>query len=279
MKVENLIQNASKALKFNNIATHILDAELLLANIMNVPREYLLTNRDVIISQKNKYEFQKAIARRAKREPVAYITKKKEFWSLDFTVNHSTLVPRPETELLVYETLKFFKHKRINILDIGTGSGCILISLLKELKSSRGIGIDISKKTLKIAKKNSKKIGTYNRSKFIFSSINKFNSGKYDLIVSNPPYISINNLKKLNKEITDHEPLSALNGGIDGLDLIKKIIYKSIRLLKINGLLAIEIGSSQYSKVSRLMEKNGYREVSKVVDFRKNVRCIISTKN
>ena len=219
-----------------------------------------------------------AIQRRVKKEPVAYITGKKEFWSEDFLVNNSTLVPRPETELLIYKVIKFFKNKKINILDIGTGSGCILLTLLKELKLSRGVGIDISSKAIKTAKINSKNFNLLNRSRFKVFDLNNYIVGKYDLIVSNPPYIPSRDIKNLSKDIINHEPINALDGGTDGLDLIKKVIYKSNHLLKRKGLLALEIGHSQYQKVSNILKENGYREMSKEYDFKRNVRCIISTK-
>ena len=279
MKVENLIQNASKALKFNNIATHILDAELLLANIMNVPREYLLTNRDVIISQKNKYEFQKAIARRAKREPVAYITKKKEFWSLNFIVNNNVLIPRPETEIIVEQVVTRFKEKgSLNILDIGTGSGCILLSILKELKNSYGTGIDNSLKALNIAKKNSKKLNLLRRTKFIHCDIDNFNFGNYDVVVSNPPYICSDRINYLSKDIKNFEPNIALNGGNNGLDVTNKVIIKSRNLLKNKGYLFIEIGDKQLSVISKMLIKNGFKIEGKFFDYTKTTRCIMSTK-
>ena len=219
-----------------------------------------------------------AIQRRVKKEPVAYITGKKEFWSEDFLVNYSTLVPRPETEILIYKVIKFFKNKKINILDIGTGSGCILLSLLKELKLSRGVGIDISSQAIKTAQINAKNLNLLNRSRFKVFDLKNYIVGKYDLIVSNPPYIPSRDIKNLSKDIINHEPINALDGGTDGLDLIKKVIYKSNHLLKRKGLLALEIGHSQYQKVSNILKENGYREMSKEYDFKRNVRCIISTK-
>ena len=223
-------------------------------------------------------KFNYAIRRRIKREPVAYIIGKKEFWSQDFVVNQTTLVPRPETELLIYKVVDFFKNKRINILDIGTGSGCILLSILKELDLSRGVGIDISTKAIKIAQTNSKNLNLFHQSKFKVFDISKFNVGKYDLIVSNPPYIPSKDIKNLSQDIINYEPLVALNGGLDGLDLIRKVIYKSNSLLKKNGLLAIEIGFNQYLKVSSLLRQHGFREMSRQCDYNHNVRCIISTK-
>ena len=278
MNLDNTINKASQILKNHNIHSHELDAQIILSNIMGVKRESLITNNEINISKKIMEKYDDAIKRRIKKEPVAYIIGKKEFWSEDFMVNHGTLIPRPETELLIYKIINFFKNKKINILDIGTGSGCILLSILKELNFSRGIGIDISAKAIQMAKVNSKNLNLFYRSKFKVIDLNKFNIGKYDLIVSNPPYIPSRDIKNLSKDITNYEPLTALNGGSDGLDLIKKVIYKSNHLLKREGLLALEIGHSQYQKVSCILRSNGYREMSKEYDFNRNVRCIIGTK-
>ena len=275
---EKIIEQASKILKNHDIQSHELDAQLILSDIMKIKREYLITNNKLTISKKimEKYDF--AIKRRIKREPVAYITGKKEFWSDDYLVNRGTLIPRPETELLIYKVVNFFKNKKANILDIGTGSGCILLSILKELNFSRGIGIDISPKAIQMAEANSKNLKLCYRSKFRVVNLDKFNLGKYDLIVSNPPYIPSRDIKNLSKDIINYEPLTALNGGSDGLDLIKKVIYKSNHLLKRNGLLALEIGHNQYRSVSSILRYNGYREMSRECDYNHNVRCIMSTK-
>jgi release factor glutamine methyltransferase len=278
MILENTIKFASKILKNNNIHSHELDAEIILSNIMGVTREFLIINNNFKVSKNIIRKFNHAINRRVKKEPVAYIIGQKEFWSQNFYVNRATLVPRPETELLIYKVVNFFNNKSINVLDIGTGSGCILLSILKELRSSRGIGIDVSAETIKTARANAAKFNLSNRSKFEVFNIKQFYTGKYDLIVSNPPYIASKDIKNLSEDIKNYEPLTALNGGIDGLDLIKKVIYKSNRLLKKNGLLAIEIGNNQYIKVSSLLRQNRFREKSKEYDYNHNVRCIISTK-
>ncbi len=278
MNLENSIKKASQILKDHNIYSHELDAQIILADIMGIKREFLITNNEINISEKIKNKFDAAIKRRIKREPVAYITGNKEFWSENFTVNHATLVPRPETELLIYKIINFYKNKSINILDIGTGSGCILLSILKELNSSKGIGIDISAKAIQMAKINSKNLNLINRSKFKVFDLSEFNIGKYDLIVSNPPYIPSKDIKNLSKDVISYEPKMALDGGLDGLDLIKKVIYKSNNLLKRNGLLSLEIGYKQYRKVSRILKHFGFREISKEYDYNSNVRCIMSTK-
>ena len=278
MNLQNIIKEASIKLKNNNIISHVLDAEIILADIMGLKREFLITNDKINISEDIRKKYNTAINRRINHEPIAYITGKKEFWSGDFVTNKSTLVPRPETELLIYKIVDVFKNKRINILDIGTGSGCILLSILKELKFSIGTGIDISKKAIKMANENSKKLELHHRSKFKTIDLNNINVGKYDLIVSNPPYIPSKDIKNLSKDIINYEPLSALDGGSDGLDLIKKVIYKSNCLLKVNGILALEIGTNQYKKVSKILKHYKFREISKEYDCGANVRCIISTK-
>jgi len=278
MNLENTVKKASQILKNHNIHSHELDAQIILSDIMGIKKEFLITNNEINIPEKVISKYDIAIRRRIKREPVAYITGKKEFWSENFTVNHATLIPRPETELLIYKVINLFKNKRINILDIGTGSGCILLSILKELNFSRGTGIDISLKAIEIAKINSKNLNLFNRSKFKVFDLNKYNVGKYDLIVSNPPYVPTKDIKNLSKDIINYEPLNALDGGVDGLDLIKKVICKSGDLLKKRGLLALEIGHNQYRRVSSIMSDNGYKEMAKEYDYNRNVRCIISTK-
>jgi len=278
MILENTIKQASQLLKNKNIISHELDVQVILSDIMGVTRDFFIANSHINVSINTIKKFNHAIKRRINREPVAYIIGKKEFWSQDFAVNHATLVPRPETELLIYKVVDFFKNKRINVLDIGTGSGCILLSILKELDFSRGVGIDISTKAIKTAQINSKNLNLFHQSKFKVFDISIFNVGKYDLIVSNPPYIPSKDIKNLSKDIINYEPLVALNGGLDGLDLIRKVIYKSNSLLKRNGLLAIEIGFNQYLKVSSLLRQCGFREMSRECDHNHNVRCIISTK-
>ena len=278
MNLENTLKEASKKLKNNNITSHALDAQIILADIMGIERELLITSDSINISQDIREKYNTAINRRINNEPIAYITGKKEFWSQDFLTNKSTLIPRPETELLIYKIIDIFKNKRINILDIGTGTGCILLSLLKELYNSRGIGIDISSEAIKIAKANSKNLNLVNKAKFKNFEIDNYTLGKYDLIVSNPPYIPSKDIKKLSKDIINFEPKEALDGGSDGLDLIKKVIYKSGILLKRNGMLALEIGFGQYRRVSEILKHYRFKEYSKIYDYNSNVRCIITTK-
>ena len=276
MNTLKLINEGSYKLKQNDIISHQLDSEILLSKVLNKTRENLLINLEQNIDGKNVKKFEKLILRRSLDEPIAYILKKKEFWSKTFVINNDTLIPRPETELMVEKLVCIYKKKKINILDIGTGSGCILISLLSELKQSNCIGIDISKKTIKIAIKNSKKNNQKNNIKFLNRSLSNFYHKKFDLIVSNPPYIRTRDIKNLDNSIKYYEPKIALDGGNDGLDVIKKVIYKSKEILKVNGLLALEIGNGQLRKVSTLLLKNLYRIEHNIKDYKDNTRCIVA---
>ena len=280
MTPNKLIQKGSNFLKLNNIKSYMIDSELILSSVSGKLRENFLVNLDFKLNPTQIKMFNNLIYRRALgKEPVAYLLNKKEFWSIKLNVDKDVLIPRPETEILVERLVKYYKNKQPYILDIGTGSGCIIISLLQELKKSKGIAIDISKKALNIAKKNSKNNNTFNRIKFVNSSICQFNNFKFDLIVSNPPYIARHQLKNLSEDIKNFEPKIALDGGNDGLDVIRKVIYKSRKILKINGMLALEIGNRQYKKVSQILKLNKFREKILIRDYKDNIRCIFSILN
>ncbi len=280
MNSSELIYKGSMILKQNNIVSHQIDSELILSSVLNIPKEKLLINSNYFINNFQIKYFNNLIKRRAKKkEPLAYILKKKEFWNSSIFVDKNALIPRPETELLVEKVVKLNNKLRPLILDIGTGSGCIIISLLEEIKKAKGIAIDISSRALKVAKKNSIKNNTLKRIKFSQKSIDEFMSHKFDIIVSNPPYIKKHQLKNLADDIKRFEPKIALDGGNDGLDVIRKVIYKSRKIIKINGLLGLEIGFGQYKKVSQILKFYKFREKFLIKDYHNNIRCIIATKS
>ena len=278
MNALELINFGASELRRKKIGTSRLDSELLLSKILDKNREEILINLEQKICQKYFLKYKQLIQRRSQCEPIAYIVKEKEFWSKNFLVSSDTLIPRPETELIVEKLTKIFEEKKISILDIGTGTGCILISLLSELKNSKGIGIDISKKALRIAEKNSEHHGMKNKIKFFHKSLDSKFYQKFDLIVSNPPYIKKSEIKNLQEDVRKFEPRIALDGGNDGLDLIKKVIYKSKYILKVKGMLALEIGNEQFNKVSKILKKNNFKIEHIIKDYKDNIRGIISTQ-
>ena len=268
-----------KLLKQNNISSYNIDSELLLSNILNLSREHLLINLGKKIKKKNYYNYKKLLQRRIKNEPIAYILKKKEFWKNKFCVNKNVVIPRPETEIIVEEILNILKSKSSkNILDVGTGSGCIILSIIKERPNCKATAIDISKNALKVAKTNAKMHHLENKIKFENIDIDKFKHNKYDLIVSNPPYISIINYKRLEDNVKQFEPKLALIAGIDGLKIIKNLIIKSKKLLKRNGKLIFEFGENQEIKVKKLLMKHNFYVNKVCKDIRSFPRVIVSTK-
>ena len=279
MNYEQVLANATKILKSASIKSSKLDCEVLLSNVLKINREKMLVNLNKKINHQDYINFNKLINRRAKNEPVAYIVGYKEFWNKKFKVNSDVLIPRPDTEILVEEVIKLIKiNSSLNILDIGTGTGCVILSVLNERKKCYGIGLDISKKAINIAKHNAKIQQIKNRIKFINSSIDKFYVGKYDLIISNPPYIKSGDIKNLDKDVSFYEPEIALNGGYDGYSKIREIIYRSSVLIKEKGKLFLEIGYNQKSEVIRILNCNKFYINKVVKDLGKNNRCIISTK-
>ena len=276
MKALEAIKIGTKLLKEKNIPTYILDTELILSKSLNKSKEELLINLEQNINKKRLTDFNEYLIRRSKKEPIAYLLEEKEFWSKKFFVNKGTLIPRPETELLVEKIVNIFNKKRITILDIGTGTGCIIISILSELKNSTGTAVDISTKAIEAAKKNARKLKLSDRIKFLNKTFENLCEKKFDLIVSNPPYIKRSDIKNLSEDIKKFEPRMALDGGNDGLDLIKKVIYKSKKILKINGMLALEIGNEQIKRVSKILIDNKFRIKCVIKDYKNNVRCVFA---
>jgi release factor glutamine methyltransferase len=280
MNIEGILNKGANILKANKIANPFLDSEILLSELINKGKKHIILNPKEILKSEHLNSFNKLIKRRKKGEPIAYLIKKKEFWKNEFYVNKDVLIPRPDTELIIEQVLKIYpKNSQLQVLDIGTGSGCILLSILKERTNFYGTGIDISQKSINVSNFNAKKLKLSNRSKFYNSDVDNFEIGKYDLIVSNPPYIELLNLKYLDKDIVNFEPKLALNGGLDGFSKIRKVISKASNLIKKNGKLILEIGFNQKNEVKKILKKEGFYINKVLKDYGNNDRCIISTKN
>ena len=279
MKIDNALKKANSVLKNSYIKSSLLDCELLLSKAINQNREYIILNLDKKIKEKDYLIFTKLIEERSKGKPIAYLTGKKNFWKYEFDIEENVLIPRPDTELIIQQVLKIYKNKNsINFLDVGVGSGAILLSILKEKIGFLGTGIDISTTCLNVCKKNADKLNVNKRIKLFKSNIDNFHNGKYDLIISNPPYIKKLDIKNLAKDILNFEPKIALDGGLEGLSGFRKIIRKSSELIKNRGILILEIACYQKRDVVRILRDNGFYVNRTVKDLANNDRCIVSTK-
>ena len=279
MNINLAISHGSKILKNKSIPSSQLDSEILMSKSINKDRKYILLNPNNILNKNELKIFLNLIEQRSLGKPVSYLTNKKFFWNSEFFISDDILIPRPDTEIIIENVLRLTKNKnKINILDIGVGSGCILLSILKEKVFFNGTGIDISKKCLDICKINAFNLKVRSRLKLYKTNVDKFNLGKYDLIVSNPPYINKLKLNYLERDVIKFEPKLALDGGLDGLSEIRKVIKKSSDLIKKNGRFILEIGYDQKNKVKNLLKKEGFYINSIQKDLAKNDRCIVSTK-
>ena len=279
MNIENTLNEAISILKKCNIKNPHLDSQVLLSQTINKDKKYIILNLKENLKNEYLNSFNGLIDRRKKGEPVAYLINKKEFWKETFYIDQNVLIPRPDTEIIVEQVLKIAIQKsQLHILDIGTGSGCILLSLLKERPNFYGTGIDVSRNSINISKYNAKMLHLTNRIKFFNSDVDNFNIGKYDIVVSNPPYIELLKLKYLDKNIYNFEPRLALNGGLDGFSKIRKVIEKTSFLIKKNGKFVLEIGFNQKNKVKEILKENKFYINKILKDYGKNYRCIVSTK-
>ena len=279
MNIQELIHHGSRILKKNDIISYSLDSEILMSKAIQRDRGYIMLNLDKKVDKKISDYFKDLIFQRSTHKPIAYILGKKSFWNYEFNISSDVLIPRPDTEIVVEKVLEITKNKsKQKILDIGTGSGCILLTILKEKQNFYGTGIDISKKCIDITRINAIKLGVYDRLKLIKSDIDNFNYGKYDLIISNPPYIKKTDLKYLEKDVVNFEPILALNGGLKGLSEIRKVINKASKLIKTRGKLVLEIAFNQKYEIKKILNEKGFYINSVTKDYADNDRCIVSTK-
>ena len=279
MNIETALKNAFLDLKKRNITSALLDSEILMSKVLNQDRSKIILNLNRELNNKDYKQFRELIISRLRNKPIAYLIGKKSFWKYEFEINDKVLIPRPDTELIIEQVLNIYKNKHnINFLEIGVGSGCIILSILKEKKFFLGKGVDLSEDSIKICEKNANKLNVSNRLKLFKSDIDNFNLGKYDLIVSNPPYIKKFDLKNLDKDVLNFEPKLALDGGLDGLSEIRKVIKTSSELIKLNGKLILEIAHDQKKMVKKMLNDYGFYINKVAKDLANNNRCIVSTK-
>ena len=276
--MNNFLLNYFNILSKKNFENPFIEIKALINNSRNTKNEIIFSNFHE--SKINVDIFKKSFERRLKLEPISKIFNKKDFWDFTFFVNHSVLDPRPETELIIDTAKKYLinKNQKYKIADLGTGSGCIVVSLIKERPKCTATAIDISIKAINVAKTNAKLHQLENKINFINIDIDKYKSSNYDLIISNPPYINSIELNRLDDDIKLHEPKLALSGGSDGFRNLKKVIFKSKKLLKINGKLIVEIGYKQKDQCKKILNENKFyiNKISK--DLSGKDRCIVSTK-
>jgi release factor glutamine methyltransferase len=277
--IKNTLQHAKKILGNNHIPSASLDAELLLAHVLKTTREQIVCYPERILGGDEQIRFESAIARRARREPISHILGKREFWGLDFKVNKHTLDPRPDSETLIAAALPLYTpEKALKILDFGTGSGCLLLALLSEFQAANGTGVDISPEALAVAKENSRDLGLAKRSDFIVSRWGDEVTGAFDLIISNPPYIKSCDIAGLEPEVSQYEPLGALDGGDSGLECYEELAPFINSFLSAGGYAILELGMGQDNDVKIILENAGLKFIAFKKDLAGINRCVVVRK-
>ena len=268
--IADVLREASQILQNADVPEARREAGSLLSFVIGKDRTFLIAHADDELDRRDVDQFRKAVERRAAGEPLQYITGVQDFFGREFRVTPDVLIPRPETELLVEAALEV-NRAATHICDVGTGSGCIAITLLCELNAARAVALDKSPAALEVAKFNARKLSVAERAEFVVSDcFDSLDAREFDLIVSNPPYVSAGVLAELQREVRDHEPLLALSPGPDGLSLIRRLIHEAPHFLKQNGHLIMEIGFDQSETVPQLIDAN----VWELLEIRPDLQCI-----
>lgn len=266
MKISDILKDTADRLKKADIDTANLDAKLLLCKYLNKDKLYLIVNANEEIEVDS--SFFELVERRENYEPMQYILGKAEFYGLDFKVNKNVLIPRPDTEILVERVINFVGDNQYTVLDIGTGSGCIPITVAVNCKNAKAYTVDISPDATKVAVDNAKNNGVGDRVTFLNMDILKdFPDFKVDCIVSNPPYIEDEVIPTLMEDVKNYEPIIALSGGEDGLVFYRRIAEKGKDILNDGGFIAFEVGHNQAQEVKEILERNGYTNIEITKDL------------
>jgi release factor glutamine methyltransferase len=275
--IKTHLHTAKQSLRAAGIESASLDAELLLAHTLQTSREQIIGYPERTLSTEQFFQFEALVERRTKREPMAHILGKREFWGRDFKVNHHTLDPRPDSETLIEAVLDLYpdRNNNLRIIDFGTGTGCLLLTLLAEFPNANGVGVDISGDALVVANENSCNLGLANRSRFIVSRWGDEVQGKYDLIISNPPYIKSSEISGLEPEVAEYEPKGALDGGDSGLKCYEELAPYIASLISDDGFAVLELGIGQDSDVRAILENAGLCFVAFSKDLAGINRCLV----
>ena len=275
MRINELLEIGIEKLKTSQIKEPISIARRIMCFVLKKDKIYLVTNGNEEVEQSTKTEFLEAISKIQKHIPIQYITKKQEFMKMDFYVDENVLIPQPDTEIVVEEAIDIINRNKLSkVLDMCTGSGILAISIAKYTDASKITAVDISEKALEVAEKNAISNDVDTKIKFIKSDMFKNISEKFDLIISNPPYIRTDVIKTLSEEVKN-EPILALDGGIKGLDFYNIIAENAKKYLNENGYLVLEIGYDQKTEVVNLLEAQEYSEIRVIKDMGGNDRVIV----
>lgn len=273
------IKNMITLLRERGIASPELEAKILACHALGIDRTRLLMDAQRDLSPEEISRIQQIVKRRLAHEPIGRIIGEREFWSLPFGLNEATLEPRPDSETLVEVAAKKHKNTRKpRILDLGTGTGCLLLALLHELPEATGVGVDVAPRAVEQAKSNAARLGFSSRADFQVSNWLENVSGSFDAIISNPPYIPAAEIPSLMPEVRDHDPLRALDGGEDGLTCYRFLIPKLPAFLKPNAFVIFEVGTGQANDVAALLSQNGFSGLSKHKDLGGIERCVMALR-
>jgi len=279
--ISETLEQATEILQASGIVEARREAKSLLAFVLDKNQIFIVAHSDYKLSVEEKTQFQTVLERRASREPFQYIVGRQEFCGLDFEVTKDVLIPRPETEMIVEAAIEILRENA-RFCEVGIGSGCVSVSILHEVKTASAIGLDTSEIALAVAERNAKTHKVLERLELklsnVFDNLQDEKDGKFDLIVSNPPYISSEEMKTLQREVRDFEPHVALTDGKDGLSIVEKIIGAAPNFLKADGFLLLEIGFNQAIKVKEMFDKTIWREIEILPDLQNILRMVKAKK-
>ena len=278
--VREALSIGNKELTKKGITNSLLETKLLIKDILDISEEKLISSTEVFLSDAQFEIYQSFLERRKQFEPMAYILNKREFWKDSFYINNSTLIPRQDSEIIIETVLKLLpnKDKKLKFADLGTGSACLIISLLKEYKHSKGVGIDVSKEAIKVAERNKNILYDKGRLRLELADFSSFETSEFDVIVCNPPYVNKNDLNKLQKDIVSYEPHQAIFADEEGFTYYKKVIQNLNKNYRCCQKVFFEIGLGQAEAVSKLLKNNDFFIISIENDIAGIPRCIAAER-